>query len=74
MLALLISVVQVQGHGLAHWVITSANPASLPPTDTETYAVLALRLPSWFSTSGTRAPEQAAKVSGAPRRWATSTG
>jgi hypothetical protein len=55
-------------------VITLAKPASLPPTDTVTYEVAEVRLPSWLSTSGTRAPEQAAKVSCAPRRAATCTG
>ena len=50
-----LTVSNLDGHGSAHRVITSANPASLPPTDTVTKAVLAVRLPSWLCTSGTRA-------------------
>ena len=44
-------------------VMTSAKPASLPPTVMVTRAVEELRPPSWFArTSPVRAPEHAAKV------------
>ena len=50
--------------GCAHSVSTAANPASLPPTEIEAYAVVALSAPSWLAvTSGIFAPEQARKFS-----------
>ena len=50
--------------GFAHSVSTSANPASLPPTDSVTYAVPAPSAESCvFVTSGIVAPEHARKLS-----------
>ncbi len=62
-------------HGCAHSVITEENPASLPPTVIVTQRVAPSSPPSWlFTTSATRAPEHAAKVSAAPIRAASRTG
>jgi hypothetical protein len=61
--------------GCAHSVRTSANPASLPPTETLTWVVLAERAPSWvFVTSATVAPEQARKLRVRPLLAAISEG
>ena len=59
--------------GCAHVVSTLAKPASLPPTEIVTYAVVLDSADSWvFVTSATVAPEHARKVEcqpeGRPRR------
>ncbi len=53
--------------GWAHSVRTSAKPASLPPTEIDTWVVAVVRALSWvFVTSATRAPEQARKLRARP--------
>jgi hypothetical protein len=47
-------------------VITSLNPASLPPTETVTIVVLEFTALAWFSTSLVRAPEQATNENRVP--------
>ena len=49
--------------GCAHSVSTSAKPASLPPTEIETWVVAVVSALSWvLVTSATLAPEQARKL------------
>jgi hypothetical protein len=62
-------------HGSAHVVSTAAKPASLPPTEIVTYAVLLESADSWrLLTSRILAPEQARKLSAYPRADANSDG
>jgi hypothetical protein len=50
--------------GCAHSVSTSAKPASLPPTEIETWLVAAVSAESWLVvTSVMVAPEHARKLS-----------
>ncbi len=61
--------------GCAHSVSTSANPASLPPTEIVTWVVPAPRALSWVVvTSETFAPEQARKLRVRPFAEASSDG
>ena len=62
-------------HGVAHSVSTSANPASLPPTESVTTLVPLLSAPSWlFVTLGIVAPEHAWKLRAYPFWSASSRG
>jgi hypothetical protein len=66
-LAWLTRFTQVLSEPVVHVVITSENPASLPPMEIVTRVVPALSALTWlFSTSAVTAPEHAANVSDAP--------
>jgi hypothetical protein len=72
--ALLISLVHVNGNGSAHRLITSTNPASLPPIEMVTRLLEADSALSWLArTSGIRAPEQATCERCSPSRLAIVT-
>src|SRR6476469_4499662 len=61
--------------GCAHVVRTLAKPASLPPTEIVTYAVVLDSADSWaFVTAATVAPAHARKLSASPRAEASSDG